>query len=160
MGREDPGEQDSHSELDVEERCFEVFSGTRGLVLACYSPQNIDRYVSIYRAALRSDRDLVIDLYTAMVADATRRESIPQAKWDRVKVFVPLSQRIKVKDAKAFERVNAVRAARIFPEQLEGERERRSDGCPFRTLSARQGRAGASRSGRRRSSQPDPARAR
>lgn len=101
-----------------------MFRGTRGIVLACYSAQNIDRYVSIYRAALRADRDLVIDLYTAAVAAATSRDSIPQADWDRVKVFVPLSQRIRVRDTKSFDRVNAVRRARIFPEQITEQRER------------------------------------
>lgn len=124
LGREDPGEEEPSSEPDVEERCVEACRGTRGMVLASYSAQNIDRYVSIYKAALRSDRDLVIDLYTAAVAAATGRDSIPQVSWERVKVFVPLSQRIRVKEAGAFERVNAVRRARIFPEQLAGERER------------------------------------
>lgn len=124
LGREGAVEEEPSSELDVEERCAQLFRGTEGMVLACYSAQNIDRYVSIYRAALRSDRDLVIDLYTATVADATGRDSIPQAGWDRIKVFIPRNQRLKVKNAKAFERVNALRSARIFPEQLAGERER------------------------------------
>jgi len=37
--------------------------------------------------------NLVIDLYTATIAHATDRRSIPQADWDRVKVFVPQRQR-------------------------------------------------------------------
>lgn len=123
LGRERPGEEEPASEVDVEQRCVELFRRTEGMVLACYSPQNIDRYVSIYRAALRSDRDLVIDLYTATVAEATRRDSIPRADWERIRVFIPRSQRIRVKNAKAFERADAVRGARIFPEQLASERE-------------------------------------
>ena len=124
LGRERPSAEEPTSEVDVEQRCVELFKATAGMVLACYSPQNIDRYVSLYRAALRADRDLVIDLYTATVAQATRRDSIPQADWDRVKVFVPRSQRVRIKRAKAFERVDAVRPARIFPEQLASEPER------------------------------------
>jgi ribonuclease J len=124
LGRERPAAEEPTSEVDVEERCVELFRRTEGMVLACYSPQNIDRYVSLSKAALRADRDLVIDLYTATVAEATGRDSIPQADWDRIKVFVPRSQRVKVKNAKAFERIDSVRRARIFPEQLAAEPQR------------------------------------
>jgi ribonuclease J len=113
------------SELDVERACVKAFRATEGMILALYSPQNVDRYVSMYKAALQSDRDLVVDLYTAAVAAATGlHERIPQADWERVKVFVPMSQRIKVKRAKAFERVNALRGSRLFPEELAERRER------------------------------------
>jgi ribonuclease J len=124
LGRGSPNGEEPTSEEEVEDRCAKIFRGTGGMALACYSPQNVDRYVSIYKAAVRSDRDLVIDLYTAAVAAATGRETIPQADWDRVRVFVPLSQRIRVKNAKAFERIDAIRAARLFPEELAGKRQR------------------------------------
>ncbi|MEK6251315.1 MAG: MBL fold metallo-hydrolase [Actinomycetota bacterium] len=125
LSRAEPRPGEPTSELDVERACVEAFRATEGMVLALYSPQNVDRYVSMYKAALRSDRDLVVDLYTAAVAAATGlHETIPQADWERVKVFVPLSQRIKVKRAKAFERVNALRGSRLFPEQLAERRKR------------------------------------
>ncbi len=59
-----------------------------------------------------------MDLYTATVARATGRETIPRAEWEDVRVFVPLSQRIKVKQSEEFERTNRVRAHRLFPEDL------------------------------------------
>jgi ribonuclease J len=106
------------TETDVEEGCVEVCRTTKGMVLACYSPQNVDRLVSLFRAARRSGRTLVMDLYAATIARATGRASIPQADWEGVRVFVPLSQRVKVKVAREFERVDWVRKQRIFPEQL------------------------------------------
>jgi ribonuclease J len=117
-------DRDPMTEVDVEERCLTLFRETEGMVLACFSAQNVDRYVSMYRAAVRAGRDLVIDLYTASIAAATGRDSIPQASWDRVKVFVPFAQRVRVKQAEAFERVNAIRGSRIYPEELSGHPDR------------------------------------
>ena len=88
------------------------------MALACYSPQNIDRLVSVYRAAIRSNRDLVLDLYGAAVAAATCRETIPQRSWDRVRVYVPQAQRVKVKTSKQFWRVNELGPSRIHLEEL------------------------------------------
>lgn len=48
-------------EREVERECVEIFRRTRGIVLAAFSMQNIDRLVSLYRAALQADRDFVLD---------------------------------------------------------------------------------------------------
>lgn len=112
------------SETDVEEACVETFKATPGIVLALYSPQNIDRLVTMYRAAIRSGRDLVLDLYGAAIAAATGRDTIPQAHWDRVRVYLPNSQRTKVIESGEFHRTDAVRPRRIYPEEL---RERAGD---------------------------------
>ncbi|MFQ5700191.1 MAG: MBL fold metallo-hydrolase [Myxococcota bacterium] len=116
--------QGGPSEQDVERACVETFRGTQGIVLAMFSPQNVDRLVTIYRATLQSDRDLVVDLYTAAVAAATGRATIPQAHWDRVRVYLPRSQKARVMQSGAFDRTDAVRPARIYPEEL---RERRRE---------------------------------
>lgn len=110
--------QDGPAERDVEERCVEVFRATEGMVLACYSPQNIDRLVTLFRAAKRCGRTLVMDLYAATMARATGRDTIPQADWDGVRVFIPLTQRIKVKESQEFDRLDWVRKHRVFPEEL------------------------------------------
>ncbi|MGH3046859.1 MAG: hypothetical protein ACRDNC_07640 [Gaiellaceae bacterium] len=83
-----------------------------------YSPQNLDRLVTLYRASKRAGRLFVLDLYAAAIAAATGRVTIPQGSWDGVRVFVPQSQRVRVKDTREFERVAAVRSSRIYPEQL------------------------------------------
>ena len=115
LGRQsdDGSPWDSLTETEVENQCVEIFKETPGMALAFYSPQNIDRLVSIYRATLRSGRTLVLDLYAASVVAATGCDSIPQADWDRVRVFVPLSQRVKVKRSREFWRVNELGTNRI-----------------------------------------------
>jgi len=107
------------SEREVEDRCLDVLRQTDGMVLACYSPQNIDRVVTMFRAAKRGGRRLVFDLYAAEVARATgRADTIPQAEWEDVRVFVPLTQRIRVKNERAFDRIERVKPHRLYPEQL------------------------------------------
>jgi len=108
------------SEREIEEQFVELFRATEGMVLSCYSAQNIDRLMTLFRAARRCSRTLVVDLYAATMARATGRATIPQADWDGVRVFVPLSQRIKVKNSREFERIHWLREHRLFPEELAG----------------------------------------
>lgn len=121
IGR-DTGDEPT-DESEVERRCIEVSKQTQGMVLACYSPQNIDRLVTVYRAALQADRDLVVDLYTAAVAAATGLDSIPQADWERVRVYVPQRQRVQVKRAGEFARIEAIKGSRIYAEEIASRPE-------------------------------------
>ena len=99
------------SETDVELAMAATMRGTSGMTLVMSSAQNIDRLVTIYRAALQSGRDLVMDLYGASIVRATQNINIPQPgpDWPRVHVYVPMWQRVKVKTARAFDRVEEVR---------------------------------------------------
>ncbi|MCZ3387308.1 MAG: MBL fold metallo-hydrolase [Actinomycetia bacterium] len=108
------------SETDVEHALVETYKNTTGLVVVLASAQNVDRLVTVYRAALRGDRDLAIDLYTAEIAAATRRETIPQVSpdWTRVFAYLPTRQRVKVKQAGAFDKVRNIRDRRIYDEEL------------------------------------------
>lgn len=124
-----PGEsppEPQTTEDDVELAMTETMKSTTGMVLVVSSAQNIDRLVTIYRAALRSDRDLVVDLYGASIAKATGNPNIPQpgVDWPKVHVFVPQWQRLKVKEAADFDRVAAIRGQRVYEEYLEENRAR------------------------------------
>ncbi len=112
------------TEADLENSIAETMRGTDGLVVVLASAQNIDRLVTVYRSALRAERDLVVDLYTADVAAATGRASIPRPgpDWPRVHVHVPLRQRVRVKDSGEFGRVARVREHRLYAEQLRSRR--------------------------------------
>lgn len=57
------------SETDLEADFVELFARTKGRVFVSWSGQNIDRTVTLYRAAKRTSRNLAIDLYTADVLD-------------------------------------------------------------------------------------------
>jgi ribonuclease J len=53
------------TEEELESDFVELFKRTKGRVFISWSGQNIDRSVTIYRAALQTGRTLAIDLYTA-----------------------------------------------------------------------------------------------
>jgi ribonuclease J len=112
------GAEATATETDVELACTELFKETPGMVLAMYSAQNIDRLVTLFRAAKRTGRTFVTTLYGASIAEATGNANIPKADWPQVRVFIPGWQQTKIKKAGAFERVDQVKAARIFEEEL------------------------------------------
>lgn len=82
------GKQAYASERDVENALAEVFEAKQNLGLVFCSSQNIDRLVSLYRAARRSSSILVLDLYTAYLLRAMRciSDRLPQFDWEGVRV--------------------------------------------------------------------------
>ena len=115
--RNDPGlvgPDESELELAMAER----FRSARGLSVVFSSAQNIDRLVTVYRACKRVKRTLVVDLYTATIADAADKDTIPRPGSHRVRVYVPNRQRILVKESGEFYRVDSLRRHRIFLEEV------------------------------------------
>ena len=123
IGREGAGER-FPTEADLEAKFAEAFRATRGIHFVWTSSQNIDRLVTVFRAAKRSGRVLIVDLYTAVVLEATGRDSIPQAGWPEVRLYIPQRQREHIKDKELFDDLARHKANRIFPEQLPGLKDR------------------------------------
>jgi len=86
MGR---GEGLYPDEDAIEEALCSLLQSQSSLTYVFTSSQNLDRLVSIYRAARRSGKVLVIDLYTAFVLDKLSiiSSSIPQFSWEGVRVL-------------------------------------------------------------------------
>lgn len=55
------------SEANLEVQLVEDMHAAPGIVLAMYSPLNVDRFVSYYRAAKKTKRTMVVDPYQAFV---------------------------------------------------------------------------------------------
>ena len=108
------------TESDLEERFVEAFRQTEGMHFVWTSSQNIDRIVTIFRAAKKTGRVLLIDLYTAVVLEATGRDTIPQSHWPEVKLYVPQRQRVVIKNNGLFEDLRRHSSNRVFPEALPG----------------------------------------
>jgi ribonuclease J len=106
------------TEQDVEYAAYRTFCRTDGLALCLFSPQNVDRLVSLFRAAKRAGRIFVYDLYAACVARATSRPTIPQPEWPEVRVYLPRAQRAKVIATGEFARVDSIRRSRIYSDEL------------------------------------------
>ena len=112
------------TEADLEEEFVRAFRQTEGVHLVWASAQNIDRMVTIFRAVKRTRRVLLIDLYTAVVLEATGRNTIPQADWPDVKLYIPHAQRVTIKEKGLFADLDRHKTNRIFPESLPGLKAR------------------------------------
>jgi len=77
------------TERELEGEFVKLFKRTKGRVFVAWSAQNIDRTVTLYRAAKRTGRVLVIDLYTADVLDRISGGThLPRAGFPGLKVVV------------------------------------------------------------------------
>jgi ribonuclease J len=108
----------SIEESEVEDRAAELMASTSGLILVTYSPQNVDRMKTMYRAAKRAERTFVIDLYAEAIAQASTDPDAPTVGATGVQVYVPQSQRVKVKESGEFARVNRVMRHRVYRKHL------------------------------------------
>ena len=112
------------TETDLEVQFETAFRETSGLALVHCSSQNIDRIVSIMRASKRTGRKLVIDLYTAVVLEATGNTKLPQSDWSDVVLMIPQSQRVKIKRNAWFDLLKQHSRNRIFREKIHANPER------------------------------------
>ncbi|MCY4501003.1 MAG: MBL fold metallo-hydrolase [Alphaproteobacteria bacterium] len=117
-------EEGFETESDLEARFVKAFRRTEGMHFVWTSSQNIDRIVTIFRAAKKSGRMLLIDLYTAVVLEATGRDTIPQSHWPEVKLCVPQRQRVFIKENGLFADLERHGRNRVFPEALPDLAER------------------------------------
>ena len=71
-----------------------------------FSPQNLDRFITVYKACLKAKKTLVIDPYTAYILEfyGKNNKNIPQANWNNIRVY-PVHNGTTKKIAKYFESV-------------------------------------------------------
>jgi ribonuclease J len=108
------------SEGNLEEQFVSTFRDTTGMALVACSAQNIDRVVTVYRAAKRTGRQLIVDAYAAEILKATKQAAIPKPAddWVDVKVFIPQRQRVMLKRSGIASIVDAYKGRRIWPQEM------------------------------------------
>jgi len=107
------------SEADIEKMLIDAFTKAGGLTLVHTSSQNIDRIVSVFRACKRTGKTLVIDLYTAVILEAAGNKNLPQSDWPNIALYIPQSQRVKIKNNQWFDLLKKHSQTRIFVEKLQ-----------------------------------------
>lgn len=112
IGRE-AADTEETSEADVEELCVERFAAASRAVIVFASGQNLDRIDTVVRAARRTGRTPVLDLYGASMWSATGRPWPCEAR-----VRLARWQRWRIMESQCFERTRAVRSRRIYDEDL------------------------------------------
>ncbi len=72
------------TEFELEERVVELVKTAPGLVLAAFSPQDVDRLVTLYHSAQRTGRIFVADAYAAFILHLVAGEAnIPRPTRDK-----------------------------------------------------------------------------
>ena len=85
LGTDKPTVRESELEADLVARAGQV----QGRIFVAWSGQNIDRTVTLYRAAKRTGRDLIIDLYTADILDQIAEGTkLPRPGFPNLKVVI------------------------------------------------------------------------
>ena len=112
------------TEGDLEAQFVEAFKKTKGIHFVWTSIQNINRIVTIFRAAKRTGRSLVINLYAAVILEATGRERIPKSHWNEVKLYVPYWERRRIKKEELFDDLRLHSRNRVFDRDLTALRGR------------------------------------
>ncbi len=115
IGRED---KTFDTEDDLVPKLAYIFRNTKGMPLVWCSGQNLDRIVTIWKACRKADRRFIIDMYTAEMLRATGNERMPQAEWEGIRVFLPISQKMRIVAEKAFDVSNPYYPYRIYPEKF------------------------------------------
>lgn len=108
------------TERDIENDLVKIFRTTPGMPLVWCSGQNIDRIVTVFRAAKRSNRQLILDMYTAHILKVIGKPTLPQAEWKEVKVFLPRSQKMAIIRNQRFDVSDMYKPFRIYPRNLSG----------------------------------------
>jgi ribonuclease J len=111
LGRQ--GQADAQTEASLEDDMAESISNTKGLVLACFSGQNIDRVVTFWKAARRAGRTFVADVYLAHILESLNRPTLPKPP-----VFLPKMMKAKLVRENNTEVVLPFRRRRVYPEQI------------------------------------------
>ena len=116
LDREEP----AASEADVEAQATAIMQETAGLALTVFSAQNIfDWFVSFLCAAIRSGRTFVIDAYLANLIRGLGLHSLPDpASDERIRVFLPTSQKRMIVASGRFDLIEPFRQRRIFSEEI------------------------------------------
>lgn len=80
------------SEQELENQAAKIFRDNKGPVFVLQSSMNIDRIVTMYRAAKRSGRTFLEELYMADITSAVG-DSIPNPEFDDVYAFITSASR-------------------------------------------------------------------
>ncbi len=123
IGREARTEK-VQTEGDLEVAFERTFAEAKGLTMVWCSGQNIDRIVTIYRAARHLRKQLVVDMYTANILKAIGNPKIPQPGYSNFRVYLPQNQKRTVVRRRLFGISNPFAPYRIYPENFVSEASR------------------------------------
>mgnify|MGYP000648566632 CR=1 FL=1 len=121
LGRNEEHPIDTEAELVP--KIIRAASETKGIILAGFSGQNIDRLVTFYKAALSSKRTFVVDMYIAHLLLAINRKTLPNPTSGAMRVFLPKRMKSKIMRDKSFDLIAPFYDNRIYPDELNERKD-------------------------------------
>lgn len=92
--------QKFETEEKIYENFYRIFTEQKNTSFVISSAQNIDRFVSVFKACKRANKTVVVDIYNSMILDLVKIYSpgLPVIEWENVKVYNNPSQRQRITD--------------------------------------------------------------
>jgi len=99
--------QKFETEEQIFESMYEIFKQQKNVSFVISSAQNIDRFVSVFRACKKANKTVVVDIYNSLILDLVKTTSpgLPVIEWENVKVYNNPSQKQKIKDPELLKRI-------------------------------------------------------
>ncbi len=97
------------TEEDIYDAFYDIFKNQNNVSFVLSSAQNVDRFISIFKACLKLNKTVVIDVYTAKILDIVKQNSkgLPVIDWNNIKVYNDGNQIKKLSYDKEFiDRIN------------------------------------------------------
>lgn len=94
----------TNQKFETEEKIYDnfcrIFTEQKNTSFVISSAQNIDRFVSVFKACKRANKTVVVDIYNSMILDLVKIYSpgLPVIEWENVKVYNNPSQRQRITD--------------------------------------------------------------
>ena len=115
LGRDQAG----ISEKGVEDKAHDIMRATAGTVFACFSGQNIDRFVTFLRASMRAGRTFIVDAYMANLVSGLGLSSLPQIEVHAaIRVYLPKNQKRMILAGQRFDLIDRYRERRIYKDEI------------------------------------------
>jgi ribonuclease J len=115
LGREEAG----IGEQGVEDEAHNIMRATAGVVFACFSGQNIDRFVTFLRASMRARRTFVADAYMANLVTGLGLSSLPRMEdHPAIRVYLPKNQKRMILESERFDLIDRFRERRIYSDEI------------------------------------------
>ena len=94
------------TEEQIFEGMCEVFKQQTNISFVISSAQNIDRFVSVYKACRKANKTVVVDIYNSLILDLVKKNSpsLPVIEWANIKVFNHPSQKQKITEDELLKR--------------------------------------------------------
>jgi ribonuclease J len=103
------------TEKSVEQAIYKIIKEQENLSFVISSAQNIDRFISVFKACKRTQKLLVIDIYSAWILEIVRKQSkkIPAIEWEEIKVFDHPGQLEKIKNKSFYSFRSRIKQQRV-----------------------------------------------